>query len=94
MAKLLDELPNLIVTISVLIMVTVLLVLKIIPTNDTIITATVPIIVSYWFLQGAFKYQPTNAVGTAITENTLATKENTAVTLATAPAPMEVPPTK
>lgn len=53
-----QEAPSLIVTLAVMTLVGLLLALKVIPPGDTLVTGTVPVIVSYWFLRGAFQYQP------------------------------------
>jgi len=50
------ELPTLIISVTFIAMITILLVLHIVPPQDAF-AATSPLI-SFWFLSGAFRWQP------------------------------------
>jgi hypothetical protein len=57
MQNLYDELPQLIVTVLLIVMITVLLVLHIIPIDSLLALIPTASIVPYWFLSGAYKWQ-------------------------------------
>ncbi len=58
------ELPTLIISVTFIAMITILLVLHIVPPSDAF-AATSPLI-SFWFLSGAFRWQPTQSSATQI----------------------------
>lgn len=58
MQNVLNELPQLIVTLALLVMVTVLLIFGIIPKDDVLVGTVFTGVLSYWFLNGAFKFNP------------------------------------
>jgi hypothetical protein len=57
MQKFLEELPALIITLAVLAMATILLLLGHISVGDA--TTIVSPVIAFWFIGGAFKWQPT-----------------------------------
>lgn len=72
MQSVLNELPQLIVTLALLVMVTVLLIFGIIPKDDVLVGTVFTGVLSYWFLNGAFKFNPNNtASAPAPTQPTL-----------------------
>jgi len=62
MNNFLQELPTLIISVTFIAMITILLVLHIVPPQDAF-AATSPLI-SFWFLSGAFRWQPTQSNAT------------------------------
>lgn len=63
MQKLLDELPQLLVTVVLLILVTILLVFGIIPRDDSLVSTVFTAALSYWLLNGAFKFGVSSGSG-------------------------------
>jgi len=59
------ELPTLIISVAFITMITILLVLHIVPPQDAF-AATSPLI-SFWFLSGAFRWQPAQSTTTVQT---------------------------
>lgn len=53
-----DELASLIVSALLIVMLTLLLVLKILPASDPLISTVSTALIAFWLLNGAFKWQP------------------------------------
>jgi len=64
MDNFIKELPTLIISVTFIAMITILLVLHIVPPQDAF-AATSPLI-SFWFLSGAFRWQPAQSSATQI----------------------------
>lgn len=57
MQNFLDELASLIVSGLLIIMLTVLLIFKILPVSDPMVSTISTALVAFWFLRSAFKWQ-------------------------------------
>lgn len=58
MQNLLNELPQLIVTLALLAVVTILLCFGVIPRDDILVGTILQGVLTFWFLNAAFKYNP------------------------------------
>ena len=57
MQNFLDELPSLIVSVLLIIMLTVLLILRVLPASDPLVATVSTALIAFWLLNGAFKWQ-------------------------------------
>jgi hypothetical protein len=58
MQNFLDELASLIVSGMLIIMLTLLLIFKILPASDSLVSTVITALIAFWLLRSAFKWQP------------------------------------